>query len=137
MSVNPTTGETTDADGNITAKSGSKGGTSVYTDGSLTSFTFALGLNDNAIDYYLDNVVLTFSNESGIIIIKPEILSNAYGVNGGIIVNSYNEKVSVYSIIGRLVKQTVSAGNNTIIPVQQGIYIVNVGASKPVKVIVK
>ena len=136
VSVNPITGETTDADGGQTAKSGSKGGTSVYTDGSLTSFTLAVGVGDNAIDYYLDNVILTFSNPTGVVQVKPAI-NNAYGVTGGIVVNAVNEKVSVYGIDGRLVKQTVVDGYNTSIPMTQGVYIVKVGLANPVKVVVK
>ena len=135
VSINPTTGETTDADGNVTAKSGSKGGTSVYDDGSLTSFKFALGLNDNAMDYYLDNVILTFDNGSSIVQVKPEI-GNVYNVDGGIGVRGNNDRVSIYSIDGRLVKAGI-AGNNNTISLSQGIYIVKVGTSNPVKVLVK
>jgi len=136
VSVNPLTGETTDADGGKTAKAGSKGGTSVYTDGSLTSFNLALGIGDNAIDYYLDNVILTFVNQTGVVQVKP-VISNAYGVTGGIVVNAINEKVSVYGIDGRLIKQTVATGFNTSIPLSQGIYIVKVGTDSPVKVVVR
>ena len=69
--------------------------------------------------------------------VKLNASSNAYGVKGGIIVNAVNEKVSVFSIDGRLVKQAVVTGNNSTLPLLQGIYIVKVGAANPVKVLVK
>ena len=135
LSVNLTTGETTDADGNVTAKDGSKGGTSVYTDGSLTSFDFYLALNDNALSYYLDNVVFNFQTGSGIIQVKPE-KSSVCNTVGGVIVNGNNENVTVFGIDGRLVKQTI-ANQGTFIPLQQGLYIVKVGTKGAVKVLVK
>ena len=76
-------------------------------------------------------------DETAIIKVKPNVSSNAYGVDGGIIVNANNEKVSVFSIDGRLVKQAVVTGNNTMLSVSRGIYIVKVGAANPVKVLVK
>ena len=58
-----------------------------------------------------------------------------YGVEGGIVVNAANEKVSIYGIDGRLVKQVVA--NSQPIDMAKGLYIVKVGASKAVKIIVK
>ena len=72
---------------------------------------------------------------TGIVPVKPDV-TNVYNIDGGIIVNANNEKVSIYAIDGRLVKQTI-AGQGTIIPLQQGLYIVKVGAAKAVKVVVK
>ncbi|MCL1933712.1 MAG: T9SS type A sorting domain-containing protein [Candidatus Azobacteroides sp.] len=135
VSVNLLTGVSTYADGIEYPKSGSKGGTSVYTDGSLTSFDLAVGVNDNALAYYLDNVVLKLKSLTGITQFKPA-LSNVYNIDGGIIVNAANESVSIYGIDGRLVKQTI-ANNNTPISLSRGIYIVKVGDAKPVKVLVK
>jgi hypothetical protein len=133
-SINLTTGVTTYADGVDYAKTGNKGETAVYTDGSLTSFVLAVGVNDNAIAYYLDNVKLVAKQGSGIAPVFVNV-SQVYNVAGGIAVNANNEKVSVYGIDGRLVKQTVA--NNTTISLAQGLYIVKVGADKAVKVLVK
>ena len=102
----------------------------------LNEFDFAMGISNSACDYYLDNVTLTFNNQTGIVQVKP-VLSNAYGVTGGVVVNAVNEKVSVYGIDGRLLKQTIVTGNNTSLSLLQGIYIVKVGDAQPVKVIVR
>jgi hypothetical protein len=141
VSVNLHTGESTYADGITYPKDmtnvNAKGGASVsadYSDGSLTSFTLAIGINDNSLAYYLDNVVLSFNNQTGIPLVKP--ISQVYNTEGGIIVNANNENVSVYSIDGRLVKQTV-AGQGTNIPLQRGLYIVRVGANNAAKILVK
>jgi len=84
------------------------------------------------------NMLVNYDKDAttGIIQVSPSVASNAYGVPGGIVVNANNEKVSVYGIDGRLMKQAL-AGYNTTIPMQQGIYIVKVGTANPVKVIVR
>ena len=75
------------------------------------------------------------AEQSGIVQIKP-MITNVFSADGGIMVNANNEKVSVYSIDGRLVKVAI-AGFNTKISLTQGIYIVKVGTANPVKVIAK
>ena len=99
-------------------------------------------------NYVINTIVITDANGNQLVnyekdaggtsIIKVNpVISSAYGVVGGIIVNAANQNVSVYGIDGRLIKQTVSAGYNTTIALSQGIYIVKVGTANPVKVIVK
>jgi hypothetical protein len=70
--------------------------------------------------------------------ITPVLVDNASSVRnvaGGIWVKESNEKVSIYGVDGRLVKQMVADGNA--ISLNQGLYIVKVGSAKPVKVLVK
>jgi hypothetical protein len=71
---------------------------------------------------------------TGITTVKP-VVSSVYNLPGGIGINAANEKVSIYGIDGRLVKQVVA--NRSFVALSQGIYIVKVGAAKPVKVLVK
>jgi len=72
---------------------------------------------------------------TGIVQVKP-VITNVYNTEGGIIVNGNNERVSVYAIDGRLVKQAI-ANQGTNISLQRGLYVVKVGAKNAVKVIVK
>ncbi|MCL1938160.1 MAG: T9SS type A sorting domain-containing protein, partial [Candidatus Azobacteroides sp.] len=67
--------------------------------------------------------------------VKSATVSSVYNTDGGIIVNAVNEKVSIYGIDGRLVNQVTA--NNNFIALSQGLYIVKVGAAKPVKIFVK
>jgi hypothetical protein len=100
----------------------------------LNSFDFALGIEVENADYYLDNITLVAKAGANIVSAQP-IASQVYNVAGGILVNANNEKVSVYSIDGRLVKQAVA--NNSILSLAPGLYIVKVGAGIAVKVLVK
>ncbi|GHT76854.1 hypothetical protein AGMMS50262_16260 [Bacteroidia bacterium] len=88
----------------------------------------AVDLNSN-YGFIFDGSIIT-----GIKGLVP-VISNAYGVYGGIAVDAVNQKVSVYGFDGRLVKQTIADGS--IISVSKGLYIVKVGAEKAVKVLVK
>ena len=97
-------------------------------------------------DFVINTIVITDSKGNMLVnydkgattsIIKVKTaITNVYNTNGGIIVNGNNENVSVYTIDGRLVKQTI-ARQSTIIPLQQGLHVVKVGANKAVKVMVK
>jgi len=99
-------------------------------DESLTSFDFYLGANDTSMEYYLDNIILSFDTKNGDVIqVKPAILS-AYGVVGAIQANA--EGASIYDISGRLVTKAV-VGTNA---VPAGLYIVKVG-NQAVKVVVQ
>ena len=73
---------------------------------------------------------------TGIQITQKPVVSQVYNIEGGIGVNGNNEKVFIYGIDGRLVKQSV-ANNNTPIALSRGVYIVKVGTANPVKVLVK
>jgi hypothetical protein len=69
-------------------------------------------------------------------IIAPSVnISQVRNVPGGILINANNERVSIYGVDGRLVKQTIASSNT--ISLAQGLYIVKVGAAKAVKVFVK
>jgi hypothetical protein len=133
LSINLTTGVTTDADGAEFAKGGEKGGTAVYTDGTLNSFELALGINDGGgLAYYLDNIKFVKGTGAAIpAIIVPQ--TSVYPVAGGIAVAT-SEKVSIYSIDGRLVKTTVGA---PFIPLAHGLYIVKIANEKAQKVVIK
>ncbi|MDR0682703.1 MAG: hypothetical protein LBG15_12795 [Dysgonamonadaceae bacterium] len=135
VSINLNTGVTKDADGGESAKEGSKGETTVITDANkdLTSFVLAIGVNDNSVAYYLDNITL-ISKKTGIIPVSVNTISPVHNVEGGIFVNT-NDKVTIYGIDGRLVNQTVA--NYNMISLKQGVYIVKVGTTQPVKVLVK
>ncbi|GHT47173.1 hypothetical protein FACS189440_06930 [Bacteroidia bacterium] len=85
-------------------------------------------------DAALTAVKLYVKGETNMKPVNPN-QSQVYNVAGGIVVNAMNEKVSVYSIDGRLVKQTMA--NNSTISLAQGLYIVKVGTSVAVKVLVK
>jgi len=102
----------------------------------LNQFDFGLGLQIDAVDYYFDNIAFVLNDGTSIKAV-PVVTSNAFGVQGGIVVNAANEKVSVYAIDGRLVSQTVVNGANTQISLTQGVYVVKVGAANPVKVVVR
>ena len=84
------------------------------------------------------NMLVNYANDLhvGIIQVKSDNISQVYNIDGGIIVNANNERVAIYAIDGRLVKQFI-ANPNINIPLQQGLYIVKVGANKAVKVVVK
>ena len=100
----------------------------------LSQFLFGVGVSvAGGTEYYMDNIEFVLGDQSGIVAVKP-IISPVYNTEGGIIVNAVNGKVSIYSIDGRLVKQTL-AGNNTIY-LNKGLYIVKVGTSAT-KVLVK
>jgi hypothetical protein len=135
VSINLNTGVTKDADGGETEKAGDKGETSIITDANkdLASFVLAVGVNDNSVAYYIDNITL-ISKKTGIVPLLVNTVSPVRNVEGGILVNA-NEKVTVYGIDGRLVKQTVA--NRNMISLKQGVYIVKVGTTQPVKVLVK
>ncbi|MDR1526093.1 MAG: T9SS type A sorting domain-containing protein [Dysgonamonadaceae bacterium] len=96
----------------------------------LNAFDFGMGLLVEKADYYLDNIAFVLKESNGIISIA--LAPKVYAVKGGITVNALNEKVSVYGIDGRLVKQTVS--NSHTIPLPQGLYIVKTGSDKATKV---
>ncbi|MDR0866353.1 MAG: T9SS type A sorting domain-containing protein [Candidatus Symbiothrix sp.] len=99
----------------------------------LTQFLFGIGVSvGGGTEYYLDNITFVLDG-TGIVQVKP--IAQVCNTAGGILVNANNEKVSIYGIDGRLVKQTVA--NNNTISLTQGAYIVKVGAAKPVKVLVK
>jgi hypothetical protein len=100
----------------------------------LNSFDLGLGILVENADYYLDNITLVAKAGANIVSAQP-LASQVYNVAGGIFVNANNEKVSVYSIDGRLVKQAVA--NNSILSLAPGLYIVKVGAGIAVKVLVK
>jgi len=103
----------------------------------LSEFMFGIGVSIvGGTTYYMDNIEFVFNDNNGITTVYP-LISKAYGVAGGIVVNAANEKVSVYSIDGRLMKQAAVTGNNTTIASPQGIYIVKVGDATPEKVFVK
>jgi len=72
---------------------------------------------------------------TGIPRIKAPV-SQAYGVTGGIVVNAANQNVSIYGIDGNLLKQVAGATNQNIY-MAKGLYIVKVGTSKAVKVLVR
>jgi hypothetical protein len=72
---------------------------------------------------------------TGITPVFVDNVSSVRNVVGGIWVKENNEKVSIYGVDGRLVKQTIA--NENVIPLNQGLYIVKVGSAKPVKVLVK
>ena len=103
----------------------------------LNKFEFGFGLHiNNAGNYFLDNIrFILKEGEAGIINIeKPKI--KIYNTEDGIIVTANNEKVSIYGIDGRVIKQTV-ADNNTHIALPRGLYIVKVGVSNAAKVLVR
>jgi len=101
----------------------------------LSSFLFGIGISvPGDTEYYMDNIKLVLSNNTGIKTVVP-LLSKVYGVEGGIITTA-NGNISVYGIDGRLVKATV-ANTNAFIALPQGIYIVKMGAANAVKVLVK
>ena len=103
----------------------------------LNKFKFGIGISmEGGTKYYMDNIIFVLGDDgdTGIIPIKQSI-PNVYNVAGGIKVNTLNEKVSIFSIDGRLVKQT--AGNSQFISLPQGLYIVKAGDAKAVKVIVQ
>ena len=104
----------------------------------LSEFWLGVGISvQGGTEYFMDNIMLILGdNLTGKIAITPSIISKAYGTEGGIVVATNNEKVSIYGIDGRLVKQTV-ANPNSFIPLLRGIYIVKVGEDKPAKVVVK
>jgi hypothetical protein len=99
----------------------------------LNEFDFGLGILFNEANYYLDNITFVGIG-TGIVKVEP-VVSQVNNVEGGIFVNANSEKVSVYGIDGRLVKQMIA--NNNTISLTQGVYIVKVGTAKPVKVLVK
>ena len=115
----------------------------VIADGELTTFDIFVGVNDNAIEYYLNNVVLTFNTDiagykftsagtAPTNSMKQVKLAaaQAFGIAGGIQVNA--DAASVFSFDGRLVKQV--AGGFT--PMAAGLYIIKVGG-QAVKVAVR
>ncbi|MDR0834453.1 MAG: T9SS type A sorting domain-containing protein [Candidatus Symbiothrix sp.] len=138
LAINLTTGVTTDADGAEFAKEGDRGGTSVYTNGTLNSFELSIGINAAAADalvYYLDNIKFIAKASAGIITVPAVANRSIYPVEGGILVVGNGEKVSVYSIDGRLVKQTPANGST--IALDKGLYIVKTGHAKAEKVVVR
>ena len=102
----------------------------------LNQFLFGIGLSlQGGSEYYMDNITFVLgdpqSNTQTVVLER----SLVYPVVGGIIVTGANEKVLVYGIDGRLVKQTLA--DNQFIPLEKGLYIVKVGAAAAVKVLVK
>jgi hypothetical protein len=117
----------------------SYGGTSAFDNLGFVNAYLVSGLEKpaDAVDLNSDYGFIfdgSVDNNTSIKEIVP-VISKVYNVAGGIAVNANNEKVSVYGIDGRLVKQTVA--NNSTISLAQGLYIVKVGADKAVKVLVK
>jgi hypothetical protein len=96
----------------------------------LNAFDFALGINYNKCDYYLDNITLVTKETS--IIMPATVNRSVRPIAGGILIDGNGEKVSVYGIDGRLIKQAVT-GNKTI-PLEKGLYMVKTGDCKAVKV---
>jgi len=103
---------------------------------SLNQFDFGFGMGiNNAGNYFLDNITFVLKSGQGIVPVKP-VVSQAYGITGGIRVNAANQNVSIYQIDGLLVKQVAGAVNQTI-ALAKGLYIVKVGTANAVKVVVK
>jgi hypothetical protein len=114
----------------------------------LSEFIFGVGINIHGteeedaegaddrtpVEYYMDNVIFILDNGTGLIEFKPVLAPQVWGVQGGIMVNTF-APVAIYGIDGRLVKQTVA--NNQIINLPSGLYIVKVGTAKAVKVVVR
>jgi hypothetical protein len=100
----------------------------------LNSFDFAIGINHNVIDYYLDNIVFVLKIDEAIpSIAKPQ--SKIFSLAGGIRIAGAGEKVAIYSVDGRLVKQTVAG--DQFISMPKGLYIVKVDNGQTEKVLVK
>ncbi|MDR2475513.1 MAG: T9SS type A sorting domain-containing protein [Bacteroidales bacterium] len=97
------------------------------------NFDLRLGLNDNQITYYLDNITLIEKVETSV----KSLLASDYSLsssNGTIIINgATTEPVTVYTIDGRIAAQSIG---NARIPVSNGLYIVKLGA-KVQKLLVK
>lgn len=100
----------------------------------LTTFTLGVGLNANALVYYIDNITLTLDVADGIretIVIPVENL--IINFPGGIEVNNNGQPVEVYAIDGSKVAQTTDSRIN----LEKGIYIVRVANGKAMKTIVR
>jgi len=103
----------------------------------LNKFDFGFGMGINkAGNYFLDNITFVLKGGTGGIIPLKPLVSQAYGVLGGVVVNAVNEKVSIYGMDGNLVKQSINVDKQTI-SLERGLYIVKVGNAKAVKVIVR
>lgn len=99
---------------------------------SLNSFTLGVGLNDNAMSYYLDNIVIELDGTSSI----EEIVLPRYSIinfQGGIEVDNNGAVIEVYSIDGRKIVQTTDSR----IYLNRGIYIVRVANGEALKTIVR
>ncbi|MDR1683027.1 MAG: T9SS type A sorting domain-containing protein, partial [Candidatus Symbiothrix sp.] len=91
--------------------------------GALSAFDLGLGVGCPEADYYLDNIRL-IAKESGVTTVSAE-KPRVYSSSEGIYVAGNNEKVSIFAIDGRLVRQAVA--NNQLIPVNKGVYVVKTG----------
>jgi hypothetical protein len=99
VSINLLTGVSTYADGVEYPKAGTKGGTTAYTDGSLTSFDLFVGLNDNAMTYLIDNVTLTLKEKefnSDRIDFESDELGKEYPI---ISINEYTTPEDITAIV--------------------------------------
>lgn len=103
----------------------------------INTFIFGLGLNDNSLTYWLDNIKLISDKYYYLSIDNPTVnLSEVYLVPGGIITPGVlNEIVTVYGVNGNLVRQTRTSGS--LIPLRKGMYIVKVGSAKAIKMAVR
>lgn len=93
---------------------------------SLNSFTLGIGLNDNAMTYYIDNIVIELDEISGIgesIIIPAR--NPIISFQGGIEVDNDGAKIVVFGLDGRKVLQTTDSR----IYLEKGVYLVQIGNS--------
>jgi hypothetical protein len=99
----------------------------------LNAFDFAIGINHEKIDLYLDNITFILKETQSVKNANIDAVK-IYGVEGGIMVNAENVPVTVYSIDGKAVKTQIA--NGSVIAVEKGFYIVKTQETVK-KVIVK
>ncbi|MDR1652916.1 MAG: T9SS type A sorting domain-containing protein [Prevotellaceae bacterium] len=101
----------------------------------LSELEFAIGINHDKINYYLDNVAFVLKADDPGAVDKVDVQRNKiFGVEGGIFADAENQTVEIFSIDGKLIKTQMANGN--VIPVEKGTYIVRANKSVA-KVIVK
>lgn len=93
---------------------------------SLNAFTLGVGLNGDALTYYLDNIVIELGNYNGIKEVAASVPNPITTFPGGIEVDNNGASVGVYGIDGRKIVQTTQSR----IYLERGIYIVRVGTDK-------